>query len=55
MKKEEAKAAQERNDEWDSLTQWWDYVEWEREQIEAWRQELKECELAVAVCKAVVF
>ena len=55
MKKKEAKSAQERNDEWDSLTQQWDCIEWGQEQIEAWRQELKECELAMAVHKAAVF
>ena len=55
MKKEEAKAAQERNDEWDNLTQWWDYVEREQEQVEAWRRKLEEHELAVAAREAAVF
>lgn len=36
-KKEEAKEAQKRNEEWDSLVQHWDCVEWEQDQIEIWR------------------
>ena len=35
-KREEAKEAQEKNEEWDSLTQQWDYIEWEQEQVETW-------------------
>lgn len=53
--REETKVAQERNEEWDSLAQCWDCVEWEQEQVEVWRQELNEQELAVAAHKATIF
>ena len=46
-KKEEAEEA-EKNEEWDSLAQCWDCIEWKQEQVEIWRQELKMHELAVA-------
>ena len=55
MKKEEAKAAQEKNEQWDELTQRWDCVEWEQTQIELWRQEFEERELAVAARETAVF
>ena len=55
MKKEEAKAAQEEKEQWNELKQKWDDFEWEQAQIELWRQELEERELAVAACKKAVF
>ena len=54
-KKEESKVAQERNEEWDDMSQWWDSIQWEQDQVEIWRQELKERELAVAAHEAAVF
>ena len=47
-KKEEVKEAQNKNEEWDSLAQGWDCIEWKQEEVEIWRQELKMHELAVA-------
>ena len=55
MKKEEAKATQEKNEQWDELTQRWNCVEWEQDQVELWQQKLKERELAVAAREAIVF
>ena len=49
------KAAQKKNEYWDSLAQRWDCVEWEQDQVEIRRQELKGRELAVAAREATVF
>ena len=55
MKKEEAKAAQEKDEQRNELTQRWDCVEWEQARIELWGQELAERKLAVAVYETAVF
>lgn len=54
-KKEETKNQQKERKEYDDLAQKWDYVEWEKEQVEQWRQELKTQELAVAAQEAALF
>ena len=54
-KKEEAKKEQKKKEEWDSLVQKWICMEWEQEEVERWRQELKMRELAVAARETTVF
>ena len=54
-KKEETKKEQKERKKYDNLGQKLDCVEWEKQQVEQWRQELKTRELAVAAREAAIF